>query len=279
MEIVKIGEKIIGEGQPVFVIAEIGINHNGDFETAKKMIEMAKCAGASAVKLQTYITEKRVHGNSPIFDILKQCELSFLQQEELFKYASALGIIIFSTPFDDESVDFLNSINIPCYKIASFDLVNTQFIKKIVAKGKPVIMSRGMSNQQEIDEAVDIVKSSKVDFIIMHCVSAYPVTSHTSLNLKMIQALKDRYQCPVGFSDHTIGIKASKYAVAGGASVIEKHFTLSRQSKCPDHAISAEPAEMKEMISAIKYVQEIMGGIIWSSIPEEKDILQYRRFS
>lgn len=276
---VEINEKTIGEGQPVFVIAEIGINHNGDLETAKKLIDMAKWAGVSAVKLQTYITEKRVYRNSPIFDILKQCELSFSQQKELFKYSTNQGIMSFSTPFDAESVDFLASINIPCYKIASFDLVNAQLIKKITAKGKPVIISRGMANQQEIDKAVDIAKSSNVDFIILHCISAYPVTSHASLNLKTIQALKERYHCPVGFSDHTIGIEASKYAVVCGASVIEKHFTLSRQSEGPDHVISTEPAEMKEMISGIRYVQEMMGSAIWSSVPEEKDILRYRRFS
>ena len=277
--VVKIGGKAIGDDQEVYVIAEVGINHNGNLNTAKELIRQAKWAGVSAVKLQTYITEKRVARNSPIYDILKQCELSYSEQNELFNCAHEQDIAIFSTPFDDESVDFLSSVGVPCYKIASFDIVNASLLKSVTAKRKPVIMSCGMANQLEIDKAVDIVRSAELDIILLHCISAYPVPSHNSLHLRTIHALSERYQCPVGFSDHTIGIEASKYAVAAGAAIIEKHFTLSCNSEGPDHAISTEPEEMKEMVSGIRYVREMMGEVIWSSVPAEKDIIPFRRFS
>jgi len=276
---IKIGERLAGEGYPTYVIAEIGINHNGDFSLAKKLIEQARYSGADAVKFQTYITEKRVGKNSPIFEILKKCELSFDVQKQLFVYAATIGIEAFSTPFDGESVDFLSSINVPCYKVASFDLVNKELLKKIVSQGKPVIMSRGMADQHEIDEAVSIAKRAAVPCAILHCISAYPVNSLSILNLRTIRALKERYSCPVGFSDHTLGIGVPPYAVAAGASIIEKHFTISRISEGPDHALSVEPEELKEMVISIRKVEEMMGDIRLSAVPEEKDILQYRRMS
>ena len=261
------------------IMCHPNINHNGDFNTAKGLIDEASQAGATAVKLQTYITEKRVSKDSPIFGILKQCELTFKDQEELFKYAGSKDIEIFSTPFDEESVEFLASINTPCYKIASFDLVNKKLLKKVAEQGRPVIMSRGMASQEEIDTSFNIVKDSGVDIVLLHCISAYPVPSHTSLHLDTINALKDRYNCPVGFSDHTMGIDAAKYAVAAGACVIEKHFTLSRASKGPDHALSTEPQEMKELVKGVGVVAEMMGKAVWSPVPAEKEILQYRRIS
>jgi sialic acid synthase SpsE len=275
----KIRDRYIGEGYQPYVVAEIGINHNGDMEKAKELIDRAKWARASAVKLQTYITEKRVPKDSPIYSLLKQCELSFEQQENLFRYAREKEIEIFSTPFDDESVDFLTSVDTACFKIASFDVVNKKLLIKISEQGKPVIMSRGMANKQEIDKAVGILNDHKLDFALLHCISAYPVSSLTVLNLRTIQALKDRYGCTVGLSDHTIGIEAAKYAVAAGATIIEKHFTLSRKSEGPDHAISAEPEQLKELVDSTEFVHDIMGEAIWSSTEAESDILQYRRHS
>lgn len=277
--LIEINKRKIGAEQRAFVIAEIGINHNGDIETAKKMIDQAKWAGADAVKLQTYITEKRVPKNSPIFGILKQCELTFRQQEELVKYAHDKEIIIFSTPFDNESVDFLASVDIPCYKIASFDIVNKKLLEKVALQSKPVIMSRGMADQAEIDAAVGIMNKFKAPIILLHCISAYPVPSHKSLNLNTIRALKQRYDCPVGFSDHTLGIDAAKYAIAAGAELIEKHFTLSRKSRGPDHALSTEPKELRRMIKSMYKVREMMGQAVWSAVPAEEPILQYRRSS
>ncbi len=278
-DIVEINGRKVGHGSDVFVIAELGINHNGDFDLAKQLIDKAIWSGADAVKLQSYITEKRVPAGSPIFDILKQCELSFDQLKELFADARGNDIEVFSTPFYDESVDFLCSVDAPCYKIASFDIVNKQLLEKTAEQGKPIIMSRGMANQNEIDTAVEIIHKHGTKVIFLHCVSAYPVLSHESLNLHTIMALNERYGCPVGFSDHTVGIDVAQYAVAAGASVIEKHFTLSKKSEGPDHALSTEPAEMKDMIKAIRYVSEMMGEAVWGPVSAEKDILQYRRTS
>ena len=272
---IQIGNQKVGHKSPIFIIAEIGINHNGDMKNAFELIDKAKWSGASAVKFQTYITEKRVSQDSPIFDILKGCELSFEQQKELFEYANSKDIIAFSTPFDSESVEFLAEINSPCYKVASFDLVNTPLLRDIAKQKRPVIISRGMANMEEIDIAMNILKN--IPTVLLHCVSAYPVPNHSSLNLSTIAALKERYHSLIGYSDHTLDIEASQFAVACGAKVIEKHFTLSQSMEGPDHLISSEPKQLKKLIERCKIVHEMMGSPAWDSIEAEKDILQYRR--
>ena len=277
MSVLQLGSHKVGDGQPVYVIAEVGINHNGDFATAVKLLEQAAWAGVSSVKLQTYITEKRVPKDSPIFGILKQCELSFDQQKELFERGHELGIDVFSTPFDDESVDFLVSIGAPCFKIASFDIVNTKLLKKVAQQHRPVIMSRGMADQKELDAAVSFFRENDSPLALLHCVSAYPVPSASDLNLSTIGALKERYHCPVGFSDHTLGIEAPLYSVAAGAQLIEKHFTLSKSTPGPDHAMSTEPSDMKQLVEGSKHVLEMMGQPVAHSVDAEKGTLQYRR--
>jgi sialic acid synthase SpsE len=272
---IQIGSQKVGHESPIFIIAEIGINHNGDMNNAFELIDKAKWAGASAVKFQTYITEKRVSQDSPIFGILKGCELSFAQQKELFEYANSNGIIAFSTPFDSESVEFLAEINSPCYKVASFDLVNTPLLMDIAHQNRPVIISRGMANMEEIDIAMNILKD--IPTVLLHCISAYPVPNHSSLNLSTIAALKERYHSLIGYSDHTLDTEASQFAVACGAKVIEKHFTLSQSMDGPDHLISSEPKQLKKLIEKCKIVHEMMGIPAWDSIEAEKDILQYRR--
>lgn len=270
---------MVGDAHDVFVIAEVGINHNGDMDTARSLIDRAAWAGASAVKLQTYITEKRVSKDSPIFGILKQCELSFDQQRDLIAYAKERGIIVFSTPFDEESVTFLAEVSVPCYKVASFDIVNMRLLKAIVRQKRPVIVSRGMANQAEIDAAVALLREADVPFALLHCISAYPVPSLSDLHLRTIAALKERYGCPVGFSDHTIGIEAPPYAVAAGASIIEKHFTLSRTLDGPDHAMSTEPEEFQRMVTMIRQARAMLGQPVTGPIEAEKGTLQYRRIS
>ena len=180
---IQINGEDIGEDCPVYIIAEIGINHNGKLDTAKELIDRARWAQADAVKLQTYITERRVPKDSPIFSLLKQCELDFDQQRKLFAYANEKGIDIFSTPFDDECVDFLSSVNTPCYKVASFDVTNKTLLDKISNQGRPVIVSRGMCNRQDLDDAINTFKQPGIPFAILHCVSAYPVKSLKDLNL------------------------------------------------------------------------------------------------
>lgn len=279
MDEISIGGVTVGDGHDVFVIAEVGINHNGDMDTARSLIDRAAWAGASAVKLQTYITEKRVSKDSPIFGILKQCELSFDQQRDLIAYAKERGIIVFSTPFDEESVAFLAEVAVPCYKVASFDIVNMRLLKAIVRQKRPTIVSRGMANQAEIDAAVALLREADVPFALLHCISAYPVPSLSDLHLRTIAALKERYGCPVGFSDHTIGIEAPPYAVASGASIIEKHFTLSRTLDGPDHAMSTEPEEFQRMVTMIRQAREMLGQPVTGPIEAEKGTLQYRRIS
>jgi N,N'-diacetyllegionaminate synthase len=275
MNNIQIGNQNVGEGSPIFVIAEVGINHNGDIGTAFELIDKAKWAGASAVKFQTYITEERVSVDSPIFDILKKCELSFDQQKELFDYANNNEILAFSTPFDTESVEFLDEVDTPCYKVASFDLVNLTLLNEIAQKNKPVIISRGMASMKEIDIAMEVLKANPT--VLLHCISAYPVPNHFSLNLSTIPALKQRYNSIIGYSDHTLDIEAAQFSVACGAKVIEKHFTLSQAMVGPDHLISSEPSQLKKLIERCKIVDEMMGSPAWESIEAEKDILQYRR--
>jgi len=277
MEDLKVSNILIGNEHPAFIIAEVGINHNGSMENAMKLIDEAYKSGASSVKFQTYITEKRVERDAPIFDILKQCELSFDDQRELFNYANEIGLVAFSTPFDEESVDFLAEIETPLLKVASFDIVNKTLLKKMSDANIPVIVSRGMATESELDQAQDLFNVKNVPLAILHCISAYPIQNLESINMSTMAYLQDRYECPIGFSDHTIGPAASICAVAMGAKVIEKHFTLDKNDEGPDHIMSADPMEMLEMISGIRDVEKMIGKPVSGPIPEEQDILQYRR--
>tara|TARA_Y100000817_G_scaffold96347_1_gene75009 strand:+ start:2845 stop:3696 length:852 start_codon:yes stop_codon:yes gene_type:complete len=277
MRDIKVSNMTIGNEHPAFIIAEVGINHNGSFENAIKLIDEAHKSGASSVKFQTYITEKRVEKDAPIFDILKQCELSFEDQEKLFNYANEIGLVAFSTPFDNESVEFLTQIETPLLKVASFDIVNRPLLEKISDADTPSIVSRGMASESELDAAYDLFNEKSVPLAILHCISAYPIQNLESINMSTMDYLKDRYKCVVGFSDHTIGPATSICAVAMGAKVIEKHFTLDKNDEGPDHIMSADPKEMHEMISGIRDVEKMIGNPVSGPIPEEQDILQYRR--
>ncbi len=264
-------------GAKTFVIAEVGINHNGDAAKARKLIDAAADAGADAVKLQTYVTEKRTKKDSPIFGILKQCELSFDAQRELFAYAAKKGITLFSTPFDDDSVAFLREMEVPCYKVASFDLVNGPLLRLVAATGKPVILSRGMAEQKEIDAAVNVLREVKAPFALLHCISAYPVPNLSDLHLSTVRALSERYGCPAGYSDHSPGIDASAVAVAAGAQIIEKHFMLENDADAPDKPVSLGPIEFQKMVERIRTIETMLGSPLWGSIEAEAGIRQFRR--
>lgn len=274
MNIVNINGHSIGGSSNVFIIAEAGINHNGDIAKAFELIKAAKRSGANAVKFQTYLTEKRVSKDAPIFDLLKKCELSYSDQEKLFDYGKELGITVFSTPFDIESVDFLESIGACVYKIASFDSVNKELIAHIASKSIPVILSTGMTNPEELESALGELKG--VSTIILHCVSSYPLERHNA-NLGVINMLQHTYKHPIGYSDHSIGIEVPGYAVAMGAKVIEKHFTLDIDDEGPDHCISADSKTMKEMIDLIRDIELIIGDSKMGIRECEKPIVQYRR--
>ncbi len=230
------------------------------------------------MKFQTYITEKRVPKDSPIYEILKKCELNAEQTEELIKFANYSDIIFFSTPFDDESVDLLVKFRVPLMKIASFDIVNMKFLEKVAKTSIPTIISRGMASKEEIDAALKIFKENNIEFAILHCISAYPAKD-TDANLNVIQKLKELYDCPIGYSDHTLGIEVASLAVAMGACIIEKHFTLDVNAEGPDHQLSANPNTLKELVSKVRQIELIMGSNKLTTYACEKDILQYRRKS
>lgn len=277
---IKIENTLIGEGEPVFIIAEVGINHDGDIKKAIKLIKEAKNSGANAVKLQTYITEKRVPKDHAVYGILKQCELSHDDQKELFQLGKDIDITIFSTPFDDESVDFLKELNNPVYKIASFDSVNTKLLNKVSSTRMPVIMSTGMTSLDELGAAWTALggkdDGTGCDLALLHCVSSYPLDDKRA-NLSIIPYLHSVHEGPVGYSDHTIGTQIPIYGVAAGASIIEKHFTLDSASEGPDHAMSADPKTLTELVQRVRWIEEVFGKKDMRIRDAEEGSKSYRR--
>ena len=261
MKIIRVTERsAIGDGEFPFIVAEIGNNHNGDMEIAKQLIMKAKEAGVDAVKFQKRnietvfpkeLLDSPYTGPNSFGDTYREhkefLELSEEQLCELKKLADTLDLIFFATPFDIESVDVLERVGIPLYKISSFDVTKLNLIEYICQKGKPLILSTGMSTLEEIDAAVELLRKYTDDFVLMQCTSAYP-TDHEDLNLWVIQTLKNRYNCLVGYSGHERGVAVSPGAGLSGACVIERHFTLDRTMKGPDHAASLEPPGMSLLI-------------------------------
>ena len=261
-----------------YIIAEVGINHGGDMNVAKKLIESIARTGADAVKFQTYLTEKRVHRDSPIFDILKKCELPFEAFLELKNYAKEFNLDFFSTPFDNESVDFLQSINCDLYKIASFDTVNKKLLKKVADTQKPIIMSTGMSSMTEINIAYDILKTKTSNIAILHCISSYP-TNEDDANLSVIYKLKESFDCIIGQSDHTNDIVVPLYAVAAGAQILEKHYKIDDKMDCIDASVSITEKQLRDMVNEVRKIEKILGNGSLGVRKAEKEIVPFRRFS
>jgi N,N'-diacetyllegionaminate synthase len=257
----------------IFIIAEAGVNHNGDIHLAKQLIDAAKDAGADAVKFQTFKAEKTISrfaekaeyqkestgcGESQL-DMVRKLELSFPDFAELKDYCKQKGILFLSTPFDFESIQFLNDLDMPIFKIPSGEITNLPYLIKVAATGKPVIMSTGMSELDEVAEAVCILNDNGAgDITLLHCNTQYP-TPFVDANIKAMLELKECFGLPVGYSDHTLGIEAPIAAVALGATVIEKHFTLNKNMEGPDHRASLEPNELKAMVSAIRNIELALG--------------------
>jgi N,N'-diacetyllegionaminate synthase len=259
-----------------YVIAEIGLNHGGDLALAKKMIDGAVSAGVDAVKFQTYLTEKRTFPGSPIFDILKKCELPFEAFKELKDYSKSKNVDFFSTPFDDESVDYLDSIGCDLYKVASFDVVNIPFLTKVAKTGKPVILSVGMSDLNEIRTAYNTLKAHTNNIALLHCISAYP-TKEEDANLGAIYSLQQEFDCVIGQSDHTADILVPLYAVAAGAQIIEKHFKLDGQDDCIDNPVSISTTQTKKLVEEIRRVERIFGDGVVHSTTAQKGTEIFRR--
>jgi N,N'-diacetyllegionaminate synthase len=263
-----------------YVIAEIGINHNGDLKTAIDIVKSAAKTGCDAVKFQTYISEKRApkKKNKELYDILKKCELSFSDFTEIKKCCDEYDIEFISTAFDEESIDFLNDINMDIFKISSFDLINHKLLKKIASLNKTNIISVGMGNKKEIAEAYNILSSNKnTKNAILHCISSYP-TPVESAKLASINYLKNEYDnCIIGQSDHTSGIIVPAYAVAAGAQVIEKHYKINTEMDCIDSIVSITEEEMINLVKEIRNIEKIFGSAKEDVLEIEKGALQYRR--
>lgn len=289
---VKISNRDVGEGEPCFIIAEAGANHNRKLGQAQELIDVAVDAGADAVKFQVYSAEtlyskktpqvsylKELEAGKSIYEIIRENELPREWLEELARYCQNKGIIFLATPFDREAVDQLYQIGAPAYKWASFEIVDLPFLKYAASKGKPIILSTGMCNLADIQEALDTVYSTgNEDIILLHCTSLYP-TPPNQVNLRMMDTIRDAFHLPVGLSDHTLGIAIPIAAVARGACVVEKHFTLSRKLKGPDHPFALEPGELKQMVRAIREVEESLGSPIKKMIPEEEEMARLGRRS
>jgi len=289
---VKIGNRWVGEGEPTFIIAEAGANHDRKLSQAKELIDVAVEAGASAVKFQIYSAETIYSQKTPQFsylreldagkttyEILKENELPREWVKELSEYTQNKGIIFISTPFDKNAIEQLYELGVPAYKWSSFEIVDLPLLKYAASKEKPMIISTGMSNLADVEEAIDTVYAiGNKDVILLHCTSLYP-TQPGQVNLRMVDTLRAAFQVPVGLSDHTLGITIPVAAVARGACVVEKHFTLSRKLKGPDHPFALEPEELKHMVRAIREAEESLGSPIKKMIPEEEEMARLGRRS
>lgn len=276
----------------VFIIAEAGVNHNGDLDIAKRLVDEAVKAGVDAVKFQTFKAENLVckHAEKAIyqkettdakenqFEMLKKLELTYEMHEELKRYCKEKNILFLSTPFDLDSIDYLNKLEMPIMKVPSGEITNFPYLKKIGQTGKEVILSTGMSNLQEIKEAVKVLKENgSPEITILHCNTEYP-TPYKDVNLKAMVHIKEKLNLKVGYSDHTVGIEIPIAAVAMGATVIEKHFTLDKNMQGPDHKASLEPRELKEMVRAIRIIEKALGEKTKTpSLSEQKNIIVARK--
>jgi N-acetylneuraminate synthase/N,N'-diacetyllegionaminate synthase len=279
MRKIRIGDRIIGNEEPTFIIAEAGINHNGNIELAKKLIQEAAIAGANAVKFQMFKAEEFCSKNSEYFELFKTQEFSEDEWIEIAEFAKDIGIIFTASVFGEESADLLDKVESPVYKIASGDLTHLPLLNYVARKNKPIILSTGMSTIGEIEEAMsEIYKTGNQQLALLHCVSNYP-TKYEETNLRTIQTLKDTFKVPVGFSDHTVGTIISAVTVAMGANIIEKHFTLDKNLSGPDHKLSLEPHEFREMIENIMAVERALGDGIKKPTKDEENIKKLVRRS
>jgi pseudaminic acid synthase len=282
----------IGPDDPVYLIAEVSANHNQDFQRAVELIHTAKKVGADAVKLQTYTPDTitissdhecfRIGGGTlwdgrTLHELYNEAYTPWQWQPKLKKIADEIGIHLFSSPFDDSAVDFLETINVPAYKLASCELVDLPLIQKLGSTGKPLIMSTGMATVEEIEEALETARTAGAKQIaLLKCTSAYPAPTD-EMNLRAIPGLARRFRVPVGLSDHTKEIAVPVAAAALGACIIEKHLTLSRASGGPDAEFSLEPNEFQEMVEAVRVTEKALGTLRFGPTAHEETSRRFRR--
>lgn len=283
----------IGAACRPFVIAEMSGNHNQSLERALEIVTAAAKAGAHGLKIQTYtpdtmtldLDEREFHIDDPkslwkgssLYKLYGQAYTPWEWHKPIFDRAIALGMIPFSTPFDDTAIDFLESLNVPCYKIASFENTDLPLIRRVAATGKPLIISTGMATVAELDETVRAARDAGCkDLILLKCTSTYPATA-SNTNILTIPHLRELFDCEVGLSDHTMGVGVSVASVALGATVIEKHFTLSRAEGGVDSTFSMEPAEMAQLVVETERAWQALGGVSYGPTEAEKKSIQFRR--
>ncbi len=288
---IKVAGRSIGLDFPPYIIAEMSANHNGNIKNAYKIIEMAKKAGADALKMQTYTPDTlTINCDSPdfqltsglwagrtLYDLYQEAYTPWDWHRPLFDYARKLDITLFSTPFDETAVDFLEDLNAPAYKIASFEAIDIPLIKYVAKTAKPMIISTGMANLQEITEAVDTARENGCkELVLLHCISGYPAPIEQS-NLRTISDLSRKFSVPIGLSDHTLGTTAAIVGIALGACMIEKHVTLNRQDKGVDSVFSLEPDELEQLCEEAKKGWSALGVAGYEPKPVEKENIRFRR--
>jgi N-acetylneuraminate synthase len=290
---IQIGHHQVGAEHPPFIIAEMSGNHDGSLETALQIVDMAAAAGAHALKLQTYTADtmtldvdrpefliddpKSIWYGRRLYELYEEAHTPWDWHPPIMERARDRGIACFSAPFDATAVDFLEDLDVPCYKIASFENIDIPLIRNVAATGKPVIISTGIATFEEVDEAVEAARSAGChDLVLLKCTSAYPA-SPDDINLRTIEALRDRYQCEVGLSDHTLGLGTSLAAVALGATVIEKHVTMRRADGGVDSSFSLEPDELASLVVESDRARRSIGGVHLGPTERELGALRRRR--
>lgn len=293
MKDIKLGKYVIGKKNRPFIIAEMSGNHNQSLERALDIVEAAARSGAHAIKLQTYTAETMtintkgglfdisdptsLWAGRNLFDLYKEAHTPWEWHAPIFQKAKELGLIVFSTPFDETSVDFLQSLEVPAYKIASFENTDWPLLKKVAQTGKPVIMSTGLAKLSDLDEAVNLLRDNGCkDLVLLKCTSTYPATPENT-HLKTIPHLRKMFNCHIGLSDHTMGVGAAIAAIALGACVIEKHFTLNRADGGVDSTFSIEPHELKSLVIESERAFLAMGQIFYGVQKDEEKSLRFKR--
>lgn len=275
-KVIELNGKIAGDGYPCYIIAEVGSNHNRDMKTAQRLIDVAKDSGCDAVKFQSYTAEgiysiytpriSEMEGRSKVnetpYELIKRIQLPVEWHSVLKEYCDRVGITFCSTPFDESMVDILESVAVPFYKVASFEITHYPMLERIAKTGKPVILSTGNTGLADIEKAIDVLEKNECkNYALLHCVSQYPAR-YEDINLRCLQTLRTAFDCVVGFSDHTTDFISSILAIALGASIIEKHITLDKQYPGPDHPFSLEPDELKQLVKVVRDSEFILGSSV-----------------
>lgn len=273
---IQFGSYLVGAESPVIIIAELGINHNGQVSIGKELIDAAVESGVNIVKFQTYITEKRFNPGNPFVGIFKKMELSREDEAELWDYARSREIGVMSSPFDPESAAFCAEMKVDGFKIASFETTNKSLLRSVLEHKLPMLVSCGQNTEREVDGVVELIQSYDCPYALLHCISSYPMKD-SDANLAVIPKMLKKYNCPIGFSDHSEGARIAGYAVAAGARIIEKHFTIDNSMEGPDHAMSANPSVMTNTVRFVREMESIMGTSKMEIRPCEKTIFDMCR--